>query len=200
MADSLVTSLAKLIVRLLHEAAVPQDGKSSLLAASKLVDEWTRALQFRIGLGPLGRVEVSLISPLSRESIDARLAMIESARESLSSALRAMDELKITAENNRSDLDKLTAAIAKAEEEKADLNAQLEAVRQLAAIDSNIVRETLRIPTEVDKWRERIWGFIFGGVIAGLVATAIWEFGVRPYFQDHPTVLNGSEITQPEIK
>jgi chromosome segregation ATPase len=92
-----------------------------------------------------------------------------------------MDELKETAEQNRHDLEALTGAIARAESNKADLNAQLEALKRLSSIDTEVVREALRIPTEVDKWKERIWGFVVGGVIAGLVATAVWELAIRPH-------------------
>jgi hypothetical protein len=92
-----------------------------------------------------------------------------------------MDELKETAERNRRDLEDLTGAIARAESDKADLNAQLEALKKLSDIDTEVVREALRIPTEVDKWKERIWGFVVGGVIAGLVATGIWELAIRPH-------------------
>lgn len=62
-----------------------------------------------------------------------------------------MDELKETAEQNRHDLEALTGAIARAESNKADLNAQLEALKRLSSIDTEVVREALRIPTEVDK-------------------------------------------------
>ena len=44
-----------------------------------------------------------------------------------------MDELKETAEQNRHDLEALTGAIARAESNKADLNAQLEALKNSAA-------------------------------------------------------------------
>lgn len=182
---SLVTSLARLIVKLSNTVASAEDGKLSLGVVSKIVDEWARAARFRIGLGPLGRVDVSYVGPITVESIDERLAKIELARDSLTSALAAMDDLKVTAESNRNDLERLTAAITTAEMEKADLNAQLEAVRQLAAIDSDVVRETLRIPTEIDKWTERIWGFIVGGIVAGLLSTMIWELAIRPILLDH---------------
>jgi hypothetical protein len=109
--------------------------------AAQIIDTLVRQARIRIGLGPLGNIDVSLSTPFTRESIDERLKKIESARRSLSEALEAMDELKVTAESNRRDLDALTTAIAKAESDKADLNAQLEALRRLATIDSTVVRE-----------------------------------------------------------
>lgn len=40
------------------------------------------------------------------------------------------------------------------------------------------------MPTEVDKWKERIWGFIFG-VLAAVVVTLGWELGLKPYLETH---------------
>jgi prefoldin subunit 5 len=154
---------------------------SVILATAKIVEKLVRLARIRIGLGPFGNIDVSLSTPLTRESIDARLEKIETARQNLTEALSAMDELRTTAEQNRRDLETLTNAIARAETDKADLNAQLDALKKLSAIDTETVREALRIPTEVDRWKERIWGFIFGGIVAGLVATAIWELAIRPH-------------------
>jgi prefoldin subunit 5 len=152
-----------------------------VFATAQLVEKLVRLIRIRVGLGPFGNIDVSLSTPLTRESIDARLKKIEAARENLSEALSAMDELKTAAEQNRRDLEKLTQAIATAESDKADLNAQLDALKQLSAIDTDAVREALRIPTEVDKWKERIWGFIFGGILAGILSTALWELLIRPH-------------------
>jgi hypothetical protein len=119
----------------------------------------------------------------------------ETARLSLTEALSAMDELKETAQQNKRDLENLTNAIARAESDKADLNAQLDALKKLSAIDTDAVREALRIPTEVDKWKERIWGFIVGGIIARVFATALWELAIKPYVSEHNNVLHGSPAT-----
>jgi prefoldin subunit 5 len=154
---------------------------SVLLASAQLVEKLVRMARIRIGLGPFGNIDVELSTPFTSESIDARLKKIETARQNLTEALTAMDELKETAERNRRDLEDLTGAIARAESDKADLNAQLEALKKLSDIDTEVVREAPRIPTEVDKWKERIWGFVVGGVIAGLVATGIWELAIRPH-------------------
>jgi hypothetical protein len=168
----------------------------AVTAAAKAVDGLVRLARIRIGLGPLGNIDVSLSTPFTRESIDERLAKIESARSSLTDALGAMDELKVTAESNRRDLDSLTAAIAKAESDKADLNAQLEALQQIATIDSGIVREALHLPTSVDIWKERIYGFLIG-IISGFVVTFAWELWLKPtYFESHQPAQQEQPRTQ----
>jgi hypothetical protein len=161
---------------------------SVILETAKIVEKLVRLARIRIGLGPFGNIDVSISTPLTRESIDARLEKIEIARQNLTEALSAMDELKNAAEQNRHDLEKLTSAIARAESDKADLHAQLDALKQLSAIDTEAVREALRIPTEVDKWKERIWGFIFGGIIAGIIATGVWELAIRPHIVESSAV------------
>jgi hypothetical protein len=153
---------------------------AAVLVAAELVERLVRAARIRIGLGPFGNIDVRLNTPFTAESIDTRLEKIETARESLTDALSAIDELKLTAEANKRDLDTLVSAIARAESDKADLNAQLDELRKLAAIDTDAVREALRIPTEVEKWKERIWGFLIGGIVAGLVTSAIWDFVIKP--------------------
>jgi vacuolar-type H+-ATPase subunit I/STV1 len=154
---------------------------SLLVVSAELVEKLVRLARIRIGLGPFGNIDVKLSTPFTSENIDARLKKIEAARQNLSEALTAMDELKEASEQNRRDLEALTSAIARAESDKADLNAQLEALKKLSSLDTEVVREALRIPTDVDKWKERIWGFVVGGVIAGLVATAVWELAIRPH-------------------
>src|SRR5262249_51373620 len=95
-----------------------------------------RLFRARMHFGPIA-IELSVINRLASGSIDERLKQIEVARDSLKGALNAIDDLKETAEENRRDLDRLTRAIGVAESEKADLSAQLHALKQLASLDSN---------------------------------------------------------------
>jgi hypothetical protein len=170
-----------------------------ILHAAQIVERLVRRARVRIGLGPFGKIDVTLSTPFDRESVDARLQRIEVARHNLAEALSAMDELKSAAEENKRDLEQLTNAIAKAEKDRADLHAELGALKQIAAIDTQTVREAFRIPTEVDKWKERIWGFIFGALAAALVTLA-WELLAKPYIEVHsPKMLHG-EQNQPEHK
>jgi len=129
------------------------------------------------------RWDKSIKLPISQRNIDERLKKIGQARENLTEALQAIDDLQATAEDNRQDLENLDQAILRAEEQRAGLAAELTALKGLADLDSKAVREALRLPTEVDKWRERIWGFIFG-LLAGLVATVLWELVIKPSLPD----------------
>jgi hypothetical protein len=47
-----------------------------IVAAAQLVEKLVRAVRIRIGLGPFGNIDVTLSTPFTRESIDARLEKI----------------------------------------------------------------------------------------------------------------------------
>lgn len=162
----------------------------AVLLLAKLIEHLVRQFRIKIGLGPFGRIDVALSTPFAEKSIDERLEKIEVARQNLAEALIAIDELRDASEANKRDLERLTSSISKAESDKADLHAQLGALKQIAAIDSDAVRDALRLPTEVDKWKERIWGFIFG-LAAGLIGSMLWEMAIKPnipeqYFREVP--------------
>lgn len=125
-----------------------------------------------------GAVSFELKASSDPKNVELRLAKIESARESLSEALAAMDDLKSAAEENKRDLDRLNEAITTAQAEKKGLTAQLDAMKQLAALDSESVRQVLRVPGPVDVWRERIYGFM-SGIVGSLVAQIMWEVFTR---------------------
>ena len=165
-----------------------------------VLERVVRLSKLRIGLGPIGSINVSLETPFAKQSVDARLQKIEIARKNLTEALSAVDELKETAEENKRDLTLLTTAIKNAENDKKGLQAQLGDLKKLANIDTNSVRAALRIPTEVDKWKERIWGFIIG-VVAAIIVTLGWELGLKPYMEVHsPQKLHPAPIEQPAKK
>jgi chromosome segregation ATPase len=78
------------------------------------------------------------------EQVDERIAKIEVARQSLTDALAAMDELKERAEDNKRDLEFLTLQIELAEADKANLSGELKTLKEMAALDSEAVRKVLR--------------------------------------------------------
>jgi hypothetical protein len=132
-------------------------------------------------------LEVTLLPSKASETIDARLEKIEIARSSLSDALTAIDDLKHTAEQNKRDLAALIESIDRAETEKSKLHGQVETLKTLAELDSERVRKGLGLPTAVDLWRERIYGFVFG-IVAAVVGALIWEGGVKPLWEKYYTV------------
>jgi 3-methyladenine DNA glycosylase/8-oxoguanine DNA glycosylase len=129
-------------------------------------------------------VTIKLDGLLGQETIDQRIAKIDAARQSLSEAVEAVDSLKVTAEQNKLDLQELTTAIERAESEKASLHVQLAALKDMAAMDGDAVRTALKLPTSVDIWRERIISFLFG-IGASVAAAFVWEFGIKRAFGVH---------------
>jgi hypothetical protein len=166
---------------------------AATLAAEAIVN-LLRRVKIRWGIRIFG-VEFVLTPSKASETIDARLEKIEVARASLEEALAAMDDLKETAEENKRDLATLSAAIDRAENEKTSLTTQLETLKSLAALDSEGVRKGLGLPTAVDMWRERIYGFVFG-IIAAVLGSLIWELGIKPVWErpHAPAVQPGPQV------
>lgn len=151
---------------------------------AKFIVDVLRKSKASIQITSTGGISASVKLPFSQKNIEERLEKISQARENLADALQAIDELQEAAEDNRRDLENLNAAILQAESQKAGLDAKLSALKGLADLDSKAVREALRLPTEVDKWKERIWGFIFG-ILAAVIVTLGWELGLKPYLESH---------------
>lgn len=129
-------------------------------------------------MGPIG---IKISGPFVSQSIDERLHKIETARQSLSDALDAVDSLKRSAEENKRDLADLTNAIENAQLQKQGVSQELQALKGIAAMESVAVRKALKLPNAVDLWRERIIAFLFG-VGASVFATIVWEMGLKRFF------------------
>jgi hypothetical protein len=159
LVDPMVTALAEVIVDLLRKRGV------------------------KFAIRAFG-MEVKLAPSKASETIDTRLEKIETARSNLADALIAMDELKDAAEDNKRDLAALSASIERAEGEKTSLHGELESLKALAAIDSASVRKGLGLPTAVDVWRERIYGFLFG-IVAAVIGAIIWDLAMKPIWEGY---------------
>ena len=122
-----------------------------------------------------GAVSIELKASSDPKNVELRLAKIESARENLAEALAAMDDLKSAAEENKRDLDRLNEAITSAQAEKEGLTAQLNTMKQLATLDSEFVRQVLRVPGAVEMWRERIYGF-GSGIAGSIISSYVWDW------------------------
>jgi len=131
------------------------------------------------------RVQVSFLPPRPEASeIDERLAQIDQARESLVSALSAVDDLRATSERNKTELRDALERIEQARAEKAVAEKQLQGVRQIAQADVEVFRSLAGIPSRAQIARERFVGFIVG-VAASLMASGIlWALvGARDHFK-----------------
>lgn len=108
-----------------------------------------------------------------RQSFDERLRKIEHARENLTDALSAMDELQAQVEENMRALNELNRAIDGAAQEKDAVSQELKTVRTLAELDTETVRRALGVPTRAKIWADRAIAFVLG-IAASLIATWLW--------------------------
>jgi hypothetical protein len=132
----------------------------------------------RFEAGAQTGLRVSYISGLSRDTIDQRLSKIDDAKHSLTDALGALSELKLQAEANKSRYDALVVKLSNAQKEEASAQEQLQVLKDLAVLDSRMVRNALGIPSPAQQWRERGVSFALG-VVASIVAAVIWHFAAK---------------------
>jgi len=122
-------------------------------------------------------VDDSGIRITTKTNIDERIAKISEAQRSLIDGLRAIDELKIEAEENKEEIERALAQIAVLEQNKAGLEQELEEVKKIIDADVTIFRQVAGIPSEADisreRNKERIIGFITG-VVASVIASGIF--------------------------
>jgi len=91
-----------------------------------------------------------------------------------------MDELKQIAEGNKRDLALLNYQIQNAEAQRQSVSGELDALKGIAALDSESVRKVLKLPTRVSIWTERVLAFLFG-VISSIVASYLYDYFVKPH-------------------
>lgn len=129
-----------------------------------------RDLGFRVRLGPL---DVSYVIRVGERSVDERLAKLDVARESLSEALLALDDLDRQAENQKAEITALLDAAETANENRQIATSDLETVRALASADGEALRRVLGMPTAMQRWIGRALSF-FAGVAASLLASYLF--------------------------
>ena len=152
---------SKLVAKLLHVWTAP--------AISIRFDEQGAALR----LFPSDRPA----EPLGQD-IDERLLQIDVARNSLETALAAIDELKQLANRNKKDLDEALARLHEANANKLTAEQEAEIAREIARVDVTGLRKVVCIPTRTQIAWERAIGFGLG-VLASLLASLVWWFGGR---------------------
>lgn len=128
----------------------------------------------RIQGDPLTGVSVSLIYKGTQQSLDERLAKIDVARENLAEALRAMDEIRDQAKDNKHALEALNRELEGTSREKENAAKEIETLRSLAQLDIETVRRALGVPTARRRMGELSFSFILG-IIASLAAAWIWR-------------------------
>lgn len=115
-------------------------------------------------------IEISIDNSMG--SIDERIKKIEIAKQNLIDGLSAIKELETEAENNKNEIKKALLEIQKLRVNKDDLEKELNSIKQVISSDVSSFKKIAGIPTEMQKKRERILGFI-SGVIASVLASGI---------------------------
>lgn len=113
--------------------------------------------------------------------MDQRLAKIEAARENLTDALTALEDLQTEAQANSRALTELTVRLDKAEERKSIVQKDIHTLRELAKLDAESVRKGLGIPTRGKVWLERGFAFVLG-IVGSIIASWLWQLlhGTNP--------------------
>jgi rRNA-processing protein FCF1 len=107
-------------------------------------------------------------------SIDDRIAKIDDAKTSLLEGVRLIDELREAAETNKKDAELALADINKLAADKANVQKELDAIRNIAQADVEIFKRMAGVPSAHEIRRERIIGFV-SGVVSSLIASGlIW--------------------------
>lgn len=122
-----------------------------------------------------------LLPEVFREPMDQRLAKIEAARENLTDALTALEDLQTEAQANSRALTELTVRLDKAEERKSIVQKDIHTLRELAKLDAESVRKGLGIPTRGKVWLERGFAFVLG-IVGSIIASWLWQLlhGTNP--------------------
>jgi hypothetical protein len=84
------------------------------------------------------------------------------------------------AKDNRRDLALLNSQIEYAEAERESVSGQLNALKGMAALDSESVRKALKLPTRITIWTDRVISFGFG-VLSSIVASYVYEYLIKPH-------------------
>jgi hypothetical protein len=108
-----------------------------------------------------------------RETIDERIHRIDVARQNLSEALDAMDELKHAAEWSKAELVIALERLDSAQRDRAAAEKELEAVRGIAQSDVEVFKKLAGVPSRLEIAKERLIGFLLG-ITASIIASGIW--------------------------
>lgn len=123
----------------------------------------------------IGKFDLEKILDASEASVDERLQKIDRARQNLADALGAIEELSKQANQQKSELEALTTAVATVTNEKDVATSELAAIRTLANLDAKAVQKAFQMPTRSQRWFERGFSFCLG-VIASLIASFIFDW------------------------
>jgi chromosome segregation ATPase len=149
------------------------------IAAIESFIEFVRRILKRLKIGFDGRgIYVSLKEEETKGSIDERIAKIDLAKANLLEGLRAIDELKTSAETNKKEAENAIEQINRLSRDKTSLEQELEAIRTVVNSDVTAFQRVAGVLGPAEIRRERLLGFV-SGIIAsatasGIVALIVW--------------------------
>lgn len=111
--------------------------------------------------------------PSPAETIDARIAKIDEAKERLIEGLSAIEELKSAATTNKKELHETLRRLSDIHDSKLLAERELTAIRAVASVDLSAFQKIAGVPSKRTIRLERTIGFVLG-VLASLVASVIW--------------------------
>ncbi len=129
---------------------------------------------------------LEFLSGNSSRSLDERIRRIDTARDNLTEALVAIDELKASAQEQQKELEELKESTAKATGEKERVLRTLEDLKTLGTLEQNTIRAAFGIPKTWQVWLGYFISFLVGIAttvgydffLKGLIAA---ETGIKPF-------------------
>ena len=136
---------------------------------NNVVSSYINFIEFLLGTFPDKKSVRALDLPLGET-----LLKIESAHKHLTDVIEGIDIIRDQVMTEKTQLDRLIAEVEQKKTQYNEAANDLETTQQLLSKD----QEKLRTVLGVDSSREKIIGFT-SGVIASVIATAIWVLGVK---------------------
>ena len=109
------------------------------------------------------------------QTIDARIAKLDEAKERMIESLGAIEELKTAATENKKQLEETLERLAEIRDSKLVAERELGTIQAVAAVDLSAFRKIAGVPSRNAIRIERGIGFVLG-VAASLVASIIWVY------------------------
>ncbi len=126
------------------------------------------------------RLAGGLIKP--EESVDERIAKIDAARDYLIEGLKAVEELRSSADVSKRESELALRRLEQLIADKATMEEELTALRTVMNADVSAFRKVAGVPSQKDINRERLLGFVSGVVAslaaAGLIGVGVWVVGL----------------------
>jgi len=109
---------------------------------------------------------------ISRSTFNETINKVETAQNNLADAVEAIEIIKEEVISEKAKLDDLLKDVQRKRNEHERTSSELKTAQELLEKD----QEKLKVALGINTTRDRILGFV-GGVVASIVATALWILG-----------------------